>query len=225
MVLCGRFTLTVNMDELAEQFGCPVIVPDYRPRYNAAPTQFMPAVIKDAGQNRIVPLRWGLIPHWAKDDTLGRKLINARRETLAEKPAFRGSLLTRRCLIPADGYFEWLKGAGKKQPLRITVKSRRLFAFAGLWDEWQNSAGKTVQSFTIITAEPAPAVRHIHARMPLILQKQDESRWLNERFTPAQAQSWLNTFSAEENLTAYPVSPLVNSPANDHPMLIEPVEL
>jgi len=213
------------MDELAEQFGCPVIVPDYRPRYNAAPTQFMPAVIKDAGQNRIVPLRWGLIPHWAKDDTLGRKLINARRETLAEKPAFRGSLLTRRCLIPADGYFEWLKGAGKKQPLRITVKSRRLFAFAGLWDEWQNSAGKTVQSFTIITAEPAPAVRHIHARMPLILQKQDESRWLNERFTPAQAQSWLNTFSAEENLTAYPVSPLVNSPANDHPMLIEPVEL
>ncbi|MDD2621253.1 MAG: SOS response-associated peptidase, partial [Syntrophomonadaceae bacterium] len=134
--MCGRYTLTVDKETLSERFGCSFIVPDYRPRYNAAPTQSMPVVLQELGQRNIMMMRWGMIPRWAKDSQMGSKLINARIETVAEKPAFRDSFQKRRCIIPADGYYEWLRLGQTKQPMRIVLKSRELFGFAGLWDNW-----------------------------------------------------------------------------------------
>ncbi|MDD3024721.1 MAG: SOS response-associated peptidase, partial [Syntrophomonadaceae bacterium] len=224
LYMCGRYTLTVDKETLSERFGCSFIVPDYRPRYNAAPTQSMPVVLQELGQRNIMMMRWGMIPRWAKDSQMGSKLINARIETVAEKPAFRDSFQKRRCIIPADGYYEWLRLGQTKQPMRIVLKSRELFGFAGLWDNWIDGEGKSLFTFSIITTAAIGSVRHIHHRMPLILTKEDEAVWLQEglKIPPVEAVSCLTRIKSLDNINAYPVGSLVNSPAYDNPELIIP---
>ncbi len=216
--MCGRFTLTVDADELSERFGLPAVVPDYRPRYNVAPSQMVPVILEEQGEKRLVLMKWGLVPRWAKDHAIGSRLINARRETASQKPAFRESWQKRRCIVPADGYYEWMKTGRGKQPVRVVLKSGGLFGLAGLWDSWHDEHGQVLETFTILTTEPAGCVRHIHNRMPFILRPADESVWLQ-----ASDESSLKGMEPENNLMAYPVSRLVNSPANDSPHLIAPV--
>lgn len=224
--MCGRYTLTVDKETLSERFGCSYIVPDYRPRYNAAPMQSMPVVLQELGQRNIMMMKWGMIPRWAKDLRMGSKLINARMETVAEKPAFRDSFQKRRCIIPADGYYEWLKLGQTKQPMRIVLKSRELFGFAGLWDNWIDGEGNSLFTFSIITTAAIGSVRHIHQRMPLILSKEDEAVWLQEglKISPADAVSCLTRIRRLDNIEAYAVDALVNSPAYDSPELITPTK-
>ncbi|MDD3268406.1 MAG: SOS response-associated peptidase [Syntrophomonadaceae bacterium] len=224
--MCGRYTLTVNRDHLSERFGCPLIVPDYRPRYNAAPMQLMPVVFEEQGQRKMMMMKWGLVPRWAKDSTLGNKLINARVETVAEKPAFRESFQQRRCIIPSDGYFEWMQLGKAKQPMRIVLKSRELFGFAGIWDNWADAEGKTLFTFSIITTAAIGTVRHIHQRMPLILRREDEAVWLQAylKTSLAEAASFLAKIQGFDALEAYPIDALVNSPAHDSPELIMPAK-
>jgi putative SOS response-associated peptidase YedK len=222
--MCGRYTLTVEMDELAERFGCPTVVPALTPRYNIAPTQTAPVIVAENGHNRLVLMRWGLIPFWAKDASIGSKMINARLESIMDKPAFKYALKQRRCLVPADGYYEWQKNAQGKAPLRIVLPQRELFSFAGLWEKWYTAAGHTVFSFTIITTTPAPSVAAIHHRMPVILPREQEDYWLRGLSAPTQEmESYLAALNPLQELTAYPVSTLVNSPACDDPRCIQPV--
>lgn len=222
--MCGRYTLTVERDELSERFGLLNVIPDYRPRYNAAPGQYLPVVVAGDEGHRLVMMKWGLVPFWAKEAAIGNRMINARLETLAEKPAFRRSLNRRRCLVPADGYYEWLKQGRAKQPMRIMPVRRELVALAGLWDEWQNPEGDILQSFSIITIDPVAAVAHIHDRMPLILRREQEDYWL-EGFSGEKgaAVDFLKRIEPFDALEAYEVSDRVNSPRNDEPDLLEPL--
>lgn len=221
--MCGRYTLTVDKDELSERFGCPVVVPDYRPRYNAAPSQLMPVFVDDKGKTRLQMMKWGLVPYWAQDASIGSKLINARAETAAGKPAFRDAFRRRPCLVPADGYYEWMKTGKYKQPMRIVLKSRELFAFAGLWDSWTDEQGKTLFTYTILTTEPAESLCSIHNRMPLILKREDEPFWLNPVLSVSDRIKFLSAIKPADAFEAYEVERLVNSPANDSPELILPL--
>lgn len=222
--MCGRYTLTVEMDELAERFGCPAVVPVSTPRYNIAPTQMVPVVVADSRRNRITMMKWGLIPFWAKEPGMGSKMINARLESVMEKPAFKYALKQRRCLVPADGYYEWQKTAHGKNPLRIVLPDRELFSFAGLWEKWDTPAGDAVFSFTILTTTPAPSVAAIHHRMPLILPREQEDCWLRGLSArPQELESYLTALNPVQELIAYPVSRLVNSPACDDPQCIQPI--
>jgi len=221
--MCGRFTLTVDPAGLQEAFPDAVFPPRYAPRFNIAPTQPILAIPND-GKNKADFFVWGLIPSWAKDPSLGGKLINARAETLAEKPSFRGGFKYKRCLILADGFYEWksIPGSKPKIPHFIFLKNRKPFAFAGLWDEWRSPDGGSVRSATIITTEPNELMSTIHNRMPVILHPRDYSRWLAASpQTPAGLASLLKPFPAEE-MSAHPVSALVNSPANDRAELVVP---
>jgi len=221
--MCGRYSI-VRGDRIVQIIPNVTMPANLRlvGRYNAAPTQDLPVV---AGQSLQVQMfKWGLIPFWAKDATIGSKMINARAETLREKPAFRKSLERRRCLIPADGFYEWRKNAnGTKTPMYIRMRDGDLFAFAGLWDIWKNPAGEEVRSFTIITTTPNELMRTIHNRMPAILPREAYSHWLNEgTISEAQTAEWLKPYPAKA-MAAYAVSPLVNSPRNDSEELIKEV--
>ncbi len=225
--MCGRYTLTVEKDELAERFGLLNVIPDYRPRYNAAPGQYLPVITAEEGQPPgLVMMKWGLVPFWAKEVSIGNRMINARLETLAEKPAFRRSLYRRRCLVPADSYFEWQKLNRGKQPMRIVSPRSELFALAGLWDEWHNPEGEILRTFTIITINPVAAVASIHDRMPLILRREQEKYWMNgfNSQDKNEAGLFLSRIEPMDALQAYAVSSRVNSPQNDDPELIEPLE-
>jgi putative SOS response-associated peptidase YedK len=222
--MCGRFTLTVDPAELQERFENYTFPPRFAPRYNVAPTQPVLAIPND-GENTADFFVWGLIPMWAKDPTIGSRLINARGETLAEKPTFRGSLKYKRCLILADGFYEWKSaGASKtKTPYFIHMKDRKPFAFAGLWDSWNSPDGSLVKTCTIITTEPNELVSIIHNRMPVILHPRDYAKWLDTSpQTPDSLKPLIKPFPAEE-MTAYPVSTLVNKPGNDTPELVTPI--
>jgi len=221
--MCGRYSLTLAFEEVIEFYNTLIdelSTNAFLPRYNVAPTNIMPVIVNDKGQKRIKLMQWGLIPYWAKEKRIGNNLINARLETLTEKPAFKGALARQRCLIPADGYYEWQKSDGRKNPYRIIVPSRKIFTFAGLWDEWRSPDGDITTSFTIITTIPAPSVNHIHDRMPLILPKEQEDWWLLGAKTNQNIVGFLNQITPEAKLEAYPVSPLVNSPKNDFPACI-----
>ena len=222
--MCGRFTLRLSPSELAEIFRL-LREPDVRPRYNIAPTQPV-AVIRAEGKFRDPSLmRWGLIPFWAKDDKIGSRLINARAETVAEKPSFRAAFRKRRCLIPADGFYEWKKLDDKtKQPYFIGLRHDDPFALAGLWEHWTGPNGNPVESCTIITCPANESLAKLHDRMPVILHEDDYDRWLdpqNKQFE--ELQSLLVPYPAAEMRT-YPVSKLVNSPKNDVPDCAEPVD-
>ncbi|WP_342672208.1 SOS response-associated peptidase [Sporosarcina ureilytica] len=184
------------------------------PRYNVAPSQQVFSIISDGENKRGGFLKWGLVPSWSKDSKIGYKMINARSETVDTKPSFKNLLKRRRCLIVADGFYEWKNEDGKKQPFRIKMKDDRVFAFAGLWDRWQSN-GETIQSCTIITTEANDVVSDIHDRMPVILPKEKQEIWLNPAVQePKHLKQLLQPYTSDE-MTAYQVSTLVNSPKND----------
>ena len=221
--MCGRFTLTINPAEAQETFSSFSFPQQFAPRFNIAPTQPV-LVIPNDDQNTADFFVWGLIPMWAKDPSIGSRMINARAETLEEKPAFRSSLKYKRCLILADGFYEWKGAEGKKvkTPFFIHMKDRKPFAFAGLWDSWNSPDGSLVKSCTIITTEPNELTGIIHNRMPVILHSRDYAKWLNPSpQTPDQLKPLLKPFAADL-MDAYPVSTLVNTPANDRPELVVP---
>jgi putative SOS response-associated peptidase YedK len=222
--MCGRCTLTVNPAKLTEEFEGISFPAKFAPRYNIAPTQPVLAIPND-GKNMADFFLWGLIPSWSKDPTIGNRLINARGETLAEKPAFRGSYKYKRCLIPADGFYEWKTQPGTKikTPHFIRLKSGKPFAFAGLWDEWLAADGSPVRSCTIVTTAPNELMASIHNRMPVILQSKDYEEWLDAAPRSSDSLKHLIKGYPAELMQAHPVSTLVNSPANDRAECVEPV--
>jgi len=223
--MCGRFTLTVDPAELQETFADVTFPPKFAPRFNIAPTQPVLAIAND-DRHAADFFVWGLIPMWAKDPSIGNRLINARAETLEEKPAFRGSLKYKRCLILADGFYEWKTGPnGKtKTPYFIHMNDRKPFAFAGLWDSWNSADGSQIKSCTIITTEPNDLMSLIHDRMPAILHPRDYARWLDPSpQTPENLKPLVKPYPAE-GMNAYPVSTMVNKPENDIPELVVPVK-
>jgi putative SOS response-associated peptidase YedK len=224
--MCGRFTLTVDANTIQTYFPWLEHVPQQlAPRYNIAPTQPIAAVPND-GRNAVDHFVWGLIPFWAKDPSIGSRMINARSETLAEKNSFKNPYKRRRCLILADGFYEWTKVPGQKtkQPYYLRMEDGAPFAFAGLWEEWQSPEGSQLRSATIITTEPNPLVAKVHNRMPVILHPDDYALWLSpDEQPPSALQHLLTAFPAEE-MVAYPVSTMVNSPANESPENIAPLQ-
>jgi putative SOS response-associated peptidase YedK len=217
--MCGRFTIFADPGRLAERFQAALPPDGLSPRYNAAPTQRLPVILND-GPPAIQLLRWGLIPFWAKDPSIGSRMINARSETLVDKPAFRAAFKKRRCLVLADGFYEWQKTPGGKQPMRITLASGEPFAMAGLWEAWDAPDGSTLRTFTIITGEPNELVAPIHNRMPAILRPEHEAIWLDNAAEPA---IWLDILRPypSEHMAAYPVSQRVNYVGNDDAGLVE----
>lgn len=222
--MCGRYSLTTPAEAVRRVFGYTER-PNLMPRTNIAPTQDVAAVrLGDDRARHFVSLRWGLIPSWAKDATIASKMINARGETVAEKPAFRAAFRARRCLIPADGFYEWKTEGGVKQPYRIARADREPFAFAGLWERWEKAPdGVPVETSTIITTDANETLQAIHHRMPVILASADFAAWLDPAAKPADLQALLRPFPPQD-LVAYRVSRRVNAVANDDLSLIEPLE-
>ena len=212
--MCGRFTLRTTAGEVAEVFGL-LDAFDLSARYNVAPSQSVLAIRLNADHKREPAfLKWGLIPSWAKKPSIGYKMINARSETVAEKPAFRSAFKRSRCLIVADGFYEWKKVGQAKQPFYIRLKHDRPFAFAGLAEHWQHD-DKTIDSCTIITTGPNELMAGIHDRMPVILAPHDYNLWLDAEFKGQEKlQSLLRSYPADQ-MTAYAVSTIVNNPRND----------
>ncbi len=221
--MCGRFTLALGRAGLMEAFPGFDVPEDLPTRYNIAPSQAVP-VIANQGAQRVELFRWGLIPSWAKDPAIGNKMINARAETLTEKPAFRAAYRRRRCLILADGFYEWQAQAGSrtKTPFYFKLASGKAFGFAGLWEFWQSAAGDEICSCTIITTDANALVASVHDRMPVILPPEAHAAWLDPaEIDPAVLNSWLKPYPAEA-MTTYTVSAAVNSPQNDSPVCIVP---
>lgn len=215
--MCGRYTLTTPGDVLAPALGLES-VPTLTPRWNIAPSQPV-AIVRagGAGRRELAVVRWGLIPHWAKEAALGERMINARAETLAEKPAFRDSFRRRRCLIPADGFYEWQKSAAGKQPFLIRLRAATPFAFAGLWSSWRDPQGGTaLDSCAIVTTTPNELTAPIHDRMPVILPPAAFATWLDPDATATASAALLVPYPANE-MAALAVSKRVNSPAHDDP--------
>jgi putative SOS response-associated peptidase YedK len=223
--MCGRFTLTVDPADLKEAFEWVNFGnAEFTPRYNIAPTQPL-AVIPNTGDNKLDFFTWGLVPFWAKDPSIGNRMINARSETLGEKPSFKNAFKRRRCLILADGFYEWQKIPGEKtkQPMYIQMKDGRPFAFAGLWEDWHSPDGSQILSATIITTEPNQLLKPIHNRMPVILPDSAYQQWLQPGEVDVQKLNpLLRPFDADQ-MQAYPVSRMVNNPKNDSPSNISPL--
>lgn len=217
--MCGRFSLTTDEAILNERFKLAGGIEPYVARYNCAPTQKL-AVITSEEPRHLSYFRWGLIPFWAKDEKIGSKMINARAESIEEKPSYRNAFRQRRCLVPADGFYEWKNEAGKT-PYRITLKDQQPFAMAGIWETWKNSEGKMIHSFSIITTSANELMKSIHDRMPVILPPEFEETWLTSD-DPREIRELLQPFESEK-MQAYMVSKLVNSPRNDDPSVILPV--
>ena len=212
--MCGRFSLAANLTTIAQRFGVPRPTAEsaaWTPHYNIAPTKTV-VVVGDDGTRFITQMRWGLIPSWAKDPAIGNQMINARAETVATKPAFRVALRKRRCLVVADGFYEWQKRGRGKQPFYIVLKSRKPFGFAGLWETWTSPDGEEIRTCTIITTDANELLKPIHDRMPVILTREAEAIWLDPTIQdPARLLPLLTSYRAEE-MEAYLVSSLVNNP-------------
>ena len=224
--MCGRYTLSVPLSNLVDSFDVQPPDFEYPPRFNIAPTQDAPVIAQDQAGRRMGLLRWGLIPSWAKDPAIGSRMINARSETVAEKPAFRRAFRRRRCLVPADGFFEWKREAGEgatkgpKTPYWIHRAAREPFVMAGLWETWDPGETAPVYTFTVLTTEAVPSIREIHPRMPVILPASAHDRWLDPKAAAEDLLPLLRPYG--EGIEAYPVSTRVNSPRNDLPECIEP---
>jgi putative SOS response-associated peptidase YedK len=224
--MCGRFTLTATVDQLIDRFDVEFFLEqeEYLPSYNVAPSQSVLAVINNGSHKRMGFLRWGLIPPWAKDMSIGSKMINARAETLSEKPSFRNAYKNKRCLIVADSFYEWKRIDSKtKTPMRIKLKSDELFAMAGLWESWKSPEGKTIYSCSVITTQPNELVQDIHDRMPVILKPEDEKNWLDPSISDTSKLQPLLKPLEPSLMEAYEVSPLVNSPKNNSIQLIQKI--
>ncbi len=223
--MCGRFTLTADPADLQEAFNWVNFGnAELSPRYNIAPTQPL-AVVANTGEHKLNFFTWGLVPFWAKDPAIGSRMINARSETLAEKPSFKNAFKRRRCLILADGFYEWQKIPGEKNkiPTYVHLKDRKPFAFAGLWEEWNSPDGSQILSATIITTRPNELMAPIHNRMPVILPPSTYEQWLSTgEADTAKLSALLRPLDANL-MAAYPVSQMVNSPRNDSPNCINPV--
>jgi len=228
--MCGQ-----AYEKLQRRFGFKPTRYQPEPRYNIAPGQEMPVLVKhvdmahanmEHANMELVPMRWGLIPSWAKDEKIGYKMINARSETVREKPSFRGPFRTKRCLVPADAYYEWMKvpGSTRKRPFRFSLKNDELFGFAGIWDVWTKPDGTRVRSFSIITTEANDIARPIHHRMPAIIHRKDENMWLDCSINDAgQLTSLLGPYPSSE-MDFYEVSTVVNSPRNDSPLCMTRID-
>ena len=219
--MCGRFMISKKVDEITERFNVEVEIDKYKPVYNAAPTRQLP-VITNQLPEKLGFFSWGLVPFWAKDPKTGNKMINARAETLLEKPAFRNLLKNKRCLVVSDGFYEWKKTEQGKIPHCIRRKDNALFAFAGLWDQWKDAEGKILQTFTIITCAPNSLMAPIHNHMPVILSPEEENAWLDTALKTEELLPLLNPFESEI-MQAYEVSDMVNSPRNDLKEISEPL--
>lgn len=226
--MCGRYRLTAKERWLSEYFSIPAQDLEWAARWNIAPTDEVATIRQDRHEpkRRFAKMRWGLIPYWAKDASIGAKTINAVSETAAEKSAFRESMRKRRCLIPADGFYEWKQiGPKKGQAYNIGIKDNGLFAFAGLWDRWKGPDGNPIESCTILTTEANSLLKEIHNRMPVILSPADYDVWLDPGVTdPANLTDLLKPFDARL-MRAYPVSSTVNSVKNDGPQCAKEVSV
>jgi putative SOS response-associated peptidase YedK len=224
--MCGRITATFEFSDIRVRWNLDRDLPLYTPRFNIAPEQIsptIPVIVRHKGGNECRLMHWGLIPSWAADPSIGNRMINARAETLTELPSFKPLVDRRRCIIPADGFYEWRKEGKRKVPMWIYLRNRQLFGLAGLWDVWRKPDGKKVESFTIITTEPNELLRPIHNRMPVILSPDAEEQWLDASRTPfAKAKSLLQPYP-EELMDAHDVSTIVNSAKYDGPECIHPV--
>ena len=219
--MCGRFTLFESDQVLSKEFGASRVLSG-SPRYNIAPSQPV-AVVRVSPVDRvreIARLRWGLIPSWSKDPSIGSRLINARAETAAEKPAFRSAFRHRRCLVPADGFYEWRKLDRGKQPFYIRMLDGRPFAFAGLWEQWKTPERETIETCTILTTDANDVLKPLHDRMPVIVSPGDYDAWLDAGLRDPEPLKPLLRPYPSEAMDSYPVSTLVNSPANDGPECI-----
>lgn len=217
--MCGRFYLDTLPDEAMEHFTIRS-VPTFEVSYNVAPSQAALTVRNSKeGDREAVLLRWGLIPFWAKDPKIGYKMINARSETAAEKPAFRAAWKKRRCLVAVSGFYEWCKQPeGPKQPYAITLKEQSVFAIAGLWESWRDADGNPLETCTLLTTEPNILMQDIHNRMPVILDPENFDAWLGG--TPDEAAALMQSYDPEK-MTCWPISTAVNKPANNYPELLE----
>jgi putative SOS response-associated peptidase YedK len=218
--MCGRYMLTTPVDSLRQLFLFSER-PNLPPRYNIAPTQEVPIVrrTRDGAGRELLLVRWGLVPYWAEDPKIGNRLINARAETLARAPAFRDAYARRRCLVPADGFFEWRRDGKVRQPLLVRRRDQAPFAFAGLWERWPQPGSGVLRSCTIVTCPPNALIAQVHDRMPVILASADFERWLD----PAAGGGELLRPCPAEWLEALPVGPRVNSPQNDDAECIAPL--
>jgi putative SOS response-associated peptidase YedK len=225
--MCGRFTLRSPASVIAAHFGL-FDVPPFSPRFNIAPSQPVPVVRlrteePSPPQREWAWLHWGLIPSWAKEESIGNRMINARAESVAEKPAYRAPFRRHRCLVVADGFYEWRQADRHKQPYYIRMRDHRPFAFAGLWDHWAGPQRKTIESCVILTTAANAILRPLHDRMPVILAAAEYARWLDPHVQePAELTPLLDPYPAEE-MMAYLVDARVNSPRRDDPSCIEPV--
>lgn len=219
--MCGRYTIVVSIEELMLRYLSDLPTNRYHtPRYNVAPMQQVLAVVNDGEKNRLGELRWGLVPSWASDDKIGSKMINARAETLLEKPSFRNLVQRKRALVPADGFYEWKQAGGEKQPMRITMRDGGIFSMAALYDTWVAPDGRRIGTCTIITTTPNELMADIHDRMPVILRPEDEAFWLDRgNADTAGLMSLLQPYDAGE-MRAYPVSRIVGNVKNDVPECI-----
>jgi putative SOS response-associated peptidase YedK len=222
--MCNRFTLSTDKDDLQSRYG--FIDPDgvlLKPRYNIAPTQYSSTAVVNRDIRELKMMRWGLVSFWARDIKIGNKLTNAKAETLTEKRSYKRSFREKRCLILADGFYEWKEVNKRKIPFRFVLKTRKPFSFAGLWDEWKTPEGDKLLSFTMITTSPNSLIEPIHGRMPVILHPQDESKWLDPELKDTDKLSELLVPFPSDLMEAYEVSTIVNYYKKDSPDCIRPV--
>jgi len=217
--MCGRFAIYSSVQAIMEYAAVINSLKEFKPNYNASPGQKIPVILPSDGKHRLDAYKWGLIPFWAKDIKTGYKMINARAETIAEKASFKYAFQKKRCLIPANGFYEWRRS--DKQPFFIRVKNRDLFTFAGLWESWQSPKGENIHSCCIITTQPNEFMENIHSRMPVILKRNDEESWLTTK-NPVDLLPLLSP--TKEILIGHEISRDVNSTANNYPELLKEIE-
>ena len=218
--MCGRYSLSTNIEDLAYRFDFKPTNFGYQTRFNISPTQQVLAVTKNDSGNQAMLMKWGLIPSWTKDPSISNRMINARAETLTEKPAFRNAFLKRRCMIIADGFYEWTRHKGDKTPIRVTLKSGEAFGFAGLWETWRSPDNQEIQSCTIITTYANDLMKTIHDRMPVILTTESERLWLDyNQQDPKKLKELLIPYESIK-METQEVTRLINSTKNDHITLV-----
>lgn len=226
--MCGRFTLNLaELTDLKLPLGLDYVeITDWSARYNIAPSQPAPVATQN-GQRVLRELRWGLVPHWAKDPSIGSRMINARAESVADKPAFRDAFARRRCIVPATGYYEWqaVAGSRRKQPMWIHPPDGGVLLLAGIWDRWRAPDGAVLDSFAIVTMDASEAVREIHDRMPLALDGHGRDAWLGASAPDADTMRELLERSSDAPLTSHAVDPRMNKPEHDDPTCIEPAHI
>jgi putative SOS response-associated peptidase YedK len=220
--VCGRFTLTSTPETLAQRFGLDA-VPEMAPRFNIAPTQDVATIRVRDGVRVLEMRRWGLVPHWARDPKIGNRMINARSETVTEKPAFRDAFRARRCLVPADGFYEWAGGKGPRQPYHVGLSEGGPFAIAGLWEHWSHRGATAIESCTLLTTSANERIATLHDRMPVILDPDDWALWLDPTVRGGDALQALLRPIAADRIDLCPVSRHVNDPKHDDPACVAPL--